>query len=93
MVTFSRPDPMIDQHSNLHVVYQCAARLYNYSIVSPEGQLLLRQSYDVTANRPHLKVDATGKIGIVDGLRRISADDIPPAPPTAPNNDPQPPKP
>ena len=92
MVTFSRPDPMIDQHSNLHVVYQCGARLYNYSIVSPEGQLLLRQSYDVTGNRPHLKIDATGKIGIVDGIRRITAEDVPPAPQPVPTNDSQPPK-
>ena len=86
MVSFSRPDELLDQQSNLHVMYQCGARLYNYSVTTPEGNLVLRQSYDVTATRPHMKIDEHGKINVVDGLRRIAADDIPsPADPSNPH--------
>ena len=101
MVSFSRPDTMLDQHSNLHLIYQCGARLYNYSVVAPDGTLLIRQAFDVTSTRPHLRVDERGHLGVVDGARRLTSEDVPPtpdprapapAPAPAPPNESKPPK-
>ncbi|MDB6122778.1 MAG: hypothetical protein JWQ71_1771 [Pedosphaera sp.] len=77
MTSFSRPEPQLDKVSNLHLIYQTAARTYNYSVINPNGELLLRQTYDYTDTRPRLKVEDEGKITVVGGLRRITSNDLP----------------
>ena len=92
LISFSSPEHQIDQSSNLHVLYQTGAKSFNYSVVTPGGQLLVRETYEYTDTRPGLRVDRQGRIFITGGARRVSADDLPPlAGPSA--NDAQTPKP
>jgi len=87
MVSFSRPEPQVDKQSNLHVLFQTGARAFIYCVVNPDGDIILRQTHDYTNTRPRLKVDAEGKFGVVGGVRRVTADDVPPpAEPGTTNN-------
>jgi hypothetical protein len=81
ILSFSRPQPQIDENSNLHLIYQSGPRSCCYTIHNPDGELVLRQFYDITASRPRLKVNEDGKVIVAGGERRVSKQDIPPPPP------------
>jgi hypothetical protein len=78
LISFSQPEHQIDPSSNLHLLYQTGARSFNYSVVNPDGRLLVRQTYDYTETRPGLRVDREGRIFISGGVRRPAQDDLPP---------------
>lgn len=78
MVSFSKPECQIDKSSNLHVLYQTGARSFNYSVINPDGRLLVRETYDYSDTRPVLRIDREGRILIGGGVRRLSSDDLPP---------------
>jgi hypothetical protein len=81
MLTFSTPEKQIDKESRLHVLFQNGARSFNYSIISPDGKWLSRQTHDYQSlSRPVLKVSEDGKIYVGGGIRRPSRDDLPPPP-------------
>jgi hypothetical protein len=77
MLSFGQPEPEVDKFSNLHVLYQDGPRSFNYTVVSPDGVVLVRQSYDYTT-RPKLKEDSDGNLKVVGGARRIRSSDVPP---------------
>jgi hypothetical protein len=77
LVSFGEPERQIDRFSNLHVLHQNGARSYNYVVLSPNGRLGIREAYEITATRPHLKSDPEGKIFVQGGARRISPTDLP----------------
>lgn len=77
MISFSKPEAQLDQWSNLHVLYQQNARSFLYTVVTPDGLLLARQTWDYTETRPQL-VGGAGKVTVRGGVRRISASDLPP---------------
>src|SRR5436190_7521789 len=77
LISFSSPEHQIDKESNLHVLYQTGAKTFNYSVVNPNGRLLVRQTYEYTDTRPGLRVDREGRIFIGGGARRVSSDDLP----------------
>lgn len=79
MVSFSKPECQIDKSSNLHVLYQTGARSFNYSVINPDGRLLVRETYDYSDTRPVLRIDREGRILIGGGMRRLSSDDLPPS--------------
>src|SRR6266404_3297091 len=64
LISFSSPEHQIDQSSNLHVLDQTGAKSFNYSVVTPGGQLLVRETYEYTDTRPGLRVDRQGRIFI-----------------------------
>jgi len=79
LVGFSRPEPQLDKWSNLHLLCQDGARSFTYSVVTPAGMLLNRQTWEISEDsRPALKVDEDGRITVSGGVRRVSASDIPP---------------
>jgi hypothetical protein len=87
MLSFSQPEKQIDKQSQLHVLYQVGARSFNYSILNPDGKLVVRQTHEYTDTRPVLRADPTGQIGVSGGRRRLSRDDLPsrePSPSTPP---------
>ena len=89
LLNFSDPEKQIDKQSQLHVLYQVGARSFNYSVINPDGKLVVRQTHEYTDTRPVLRADLTGQIGVSGGLRRLSRDDLPspkpsPSPPPAP---------
>jgi hypothetical protein len=77
MLSFGQPEPQIDKFSNLHVLYQDGPRSYNYTVVDPEGTVLVRQTYDMPP-RPRLRVDESGNLKVIGGPRRPKSTDVPP---------------
>jgi hypothetical protein len=77
MVSFSQPEPQVDKFSNLHLLYQNGARSFSYTMVTPDGDVAVRQTYDYANSRPRLQMDRDGKLVVVGGVRRISRDDLP----------------
>lgn len=85
MVSISNPEHQIDRANRLHVLYQYGARAYRYTVISPDGDVVVRQTHEITANRPRLQPDETGGFAVVGGERRISGTDLP-APVTSETN-------
>lgn len=79
MVSFSTPEAQIDAQSDLHLLHQTGARSFNYSVVNPDGQVVLRQTYQYTTTRPTLRKDDEGRIFVGGGIRIISSHDYPTA--------------
>jgi hypothetical protein len=76
MVSFGQPEPRVDKISNLHVLYQNGPRTFSYTVVNPNGEVVVRQTYEYTT-RPRLIPDDNGNLIVVGGTRRITRDDIP----------------
>ena len=93
MISFSKPECQIDKSSNLHVLYQTAAKSFNYSVINSDGRLLVRQTYEYTDTRPVLRVDREGRILIGGGARRGSSNDLPPPSQASSTNHAETPKP
>ncbi len=77
MVSFSKPEPQMDSQSNLHILYQTGARAFQYTVINPEGKIVVRQTHEYSDTRPVLTVDQDQKIVVRGGLRRMSATDLP----------------
>lgn len=77
MVSFGQPEPQVDKYSNLNVLYQDGPRTFSYSVINPDGQMILRQTYDYTT-RPRLMANGDGEIAVVGGKRRMTHNDLPP---------------
>src|SRR5688572_8340526 len=77
MRSVSKPEPQLDKQSNVHILYQDDARSFSYTVVNPEGEITLRQTYDYVGARPRLTADKGGKVSVMGGVRRIAANDVP----------------
>jgi hypothetical protein len=75
----TRPEPQLDKLGNLHLLFQVGARAFNYSVINPDGELILRQTHEYSGGtRPVLKPDQEGNIRVAGGARRVTATDLPP---------------
>lgn len=83
VISFSNPDPRIDKDSNLHVLYQNWARTFMHVAYNPDGELILRHTYDLAETRPRFRIDADGVISVVGGVRRANSNDVPASKETA----------
>ncbi len=81
ILSFSRPDPRVDQISNLHLLFQSGPNSFTYAVFNPEGEVLIRQIHEYTSTRPHLRIDEDNKISVAGGARRVTPNDIPAPPP------------
>ncbi len=79
MVSFSQPEALLDKDCNLYVLCQNGARSFKYCVVSPDGQVLSRLTYEYTNTRPALRPDGEGNIVVRGGTRRQRVDDLLPA--------------
>jgi hypothetical protein len=79
LVSFSKPEAQIDQDSNLHILTQTGAWAFAYMVVSPQGDILVRQRFDYTQTRPILRPQ-NGKIVVFGGIRHLTTEDIPTSP-------------
>ena len=79
LVSFARPEPQVDMFSNLHLLYQDGARSFSYTVINPEGEIIVRRTYDYLDKRPRLAPDDAGKILVTGGVRRPTPKDIPPS--------------
>jgi hypothetical protein len=80
MLSFSRPEAQIDSLSHLNLLYQDRPQSFSYLVFDPDGQTLVRQTYDYLTTRPRLKLAGDGKIVVAGGERRVLSSDIPPPP-------------
>jgi hypothetical protein len=76
-VSFSRPQPLVDKASNLHVLYQNGARTYSYTELNPDGDVIVRQFFEFVNSRPRLREDDQGTISVLGGARRATSEDVP----------------
>ena len=83
IVSFGEPEKQLDNRSNLHVLYQTGARSFAYTVINPDGDVVLRQTYDYATSRPRLRANQEGDFAIVGGARRVTANDVPPPKPEA----------
>ena len=77
VVSFGRPEAEVDARSQLHVLHQNGARTSIYTVINPEGEIVVRQTYDYQNAHPHLQLDADGKISVAGAVRRVTASDVP----------------
>ena len=84
MLSFSRPEAQIDQFSRLHVLYQDRPQSYSYMVFNPDGEMLVRQTYDYVSGRPRLQLIDQSQIVVAGGSRRVLPSDIPPPPKESP---------
>ncbi|HYE32748.1 MAG TPA: hypothetical protein VEH27_15075 [Methylomirabilota bacterium] len=70
LVSFSSPEKQLDETSRLHVLHQYGARAFNYAVVSPDGELIKQERYDMAATRPTLKMNSEGEIIVVGGVKK-----------------------
>lgn len=83
IVSFSRPEPQFDKASNLHLLFQNGARTFSYLVVNPDGDVIVRQTYEYVTSRPKLQLDKEGKFFVAGGVRRPTSSDVPPPAPPA----------
>jgi hypothetical protein len=76
MLSFGQPEPQLDKLSNLHILYQNGPHSFSYTVITPDGEVIVRQTYDYTS-RPRLKADANGNLAVIGGTRRVTFDDLP----------------
>ena len=73
LVSFSRPEAQVDKQSQLHLLFQTGARSFRYSVIRPDGEMLVRQTYDYSgSSRPVLKLQENGNIVVYGGARRLT---------------------
>ncbi|HEX4342114.1 MAG TPA: hypothetical protein VH255_01910, partial [Verrucomicrobiae bacterium] len=77
LLSFSRPEPQVDEQSNLHLLYQSGPHSFSYIVYDPNAELLLRQTYAYGSMRPKLSRDPSGKVFVLGGVRILSLDDYP----------------
>ena len=88
VLSFSAPEPQVDSASNLHVLYQGGPHSFRYLVYNPDGELVLRRTYDYLDSRPRLNVNPQGQTVVIGGLRHVTATDFPaPISPTAPSEE------
>jgi hypothetical protein len=77
MVSFGTPDQQIDQASNLHVLFQNGARAFSYTVINPDGDIIVRETHDYAGTRPRLQLGENGRLAVVGGVRRRTPEDVP----------------
>jgi hypothetical protein len=77
MVSFSVPEEQVDPANRLHVLWQTGAQSFSYVVVSANGTVASRDTYDNFNSRPHLSVTGDGAVAVVGGVRRPKAGDVP----------------
>ena len=92
MVSFGFPEEQVDRNSELHVLWQTGAQSFSYRVISPYGEVLHRDTYDLFNSRPRLTVNDNGEVSVVGGVKRVLRSEIPAiqAPDAVPNLPPVP---
>ncbi|MCX7872653.1 MAG: hypothetical protein N2487_05150 [Verrucomicrobiae bacterium] len=77
LTSISRPETNLDKFNNLHILHQFGAKMFKYTVISPDGKIFIRETHEYVNTRPRLWMDNDGKIFVRGGARKISSDDIP----------------
>ncbi len=82
MILYDDPKPQIDQQNHLHVLHTSAPRIWSYSIIGVNGELLSHSTFSETKSRPHLVRGDDGAINVHGGM--LDAPVTPGSEPTLP---------
>jgi hypothetical protein len=93
-IAFEEPQAEIDHANQLHVLHCSAPRVWSYSRIGLNGELLEHSSFMETKTRPHLVHSGNGEIAVRGGMveapaqsSRSKAPKLSARPPGAPEND------
>lgn len=78
LLTFSKPEAIVDRDSRLHALWQTGARTFTYVKLDPRGELILRQTHQYTSSRPRLWNRENGEVQVHGGSRIPAISDFPP---------------
>lgn len=82
--SYTQPNVMLDRYNQLNVLHQTGAQVFTYCVIDTQGQILERQTYQYTDQRPVLRGDGKGGVVVFGGARVVTASDLPPAEPASP---------
>jgi hypothetical protein len=77
IVSFGVPEAQVDRQSQLHVLWQSGAQMFDYYVVNPDGKTVNHQIYDDFGIRPKLVVNSSGDVQVVGGVRRPKPGELP----------------
>lgn len=77
VVSFNKPQTLVDRLGQLHLLHQFGMRAYASHVISPDGVIIERRTYDITDSRPALRMNDQGEVIVLGGVRRPDASDIP----------------
>ena len=80
LMSFSKPEAQLDKSCQLHLLFQTGARAFLYEIVTPDGELIIRQTHEYSETRPVLRTSEEGAVFVAGGRRRVLLSDLPPPP-------------
>jgi hypothetical protein len=81
-VTFSPARAETDKSGNFHVLHQAQPRRFNYSVVTPQGTVVKRETYSNYNSVPDLRRGEDGQVKVVGG--EAMGRPAPPPPPKSP---------
>ncbi|MBI3852193.1 MAG: hypothetical protein HY298_18205 [Verrucomicrobia bacterium] len=93
IVSFARPEPQVDKFSNLHILYQTGPRAFSYTVINPDGDIIVRQTHEIANTRPRLQPGGDGDFIVVGGMRRPAPNDLPATDAATPSESDKPSKP
>ncbi len=79
MLLISQPQAQIDTANRLHVLTQFGMRQFLHLCVDPDGELVLRNTYESDGARPALRSTEAGGVFVKGGKRQLRQDDLPPS--------------
>ena len=80
MVSFSDPDAKVDRTSQLHVLWQAGAQVFNYALINANGEVVRQEVYNNAGSRPRLVVNEQGEVAVAGGTRRVKPEELPVVP-------------
>ncbi|HAO79134.1 MAG TPA: hypothetical protein DCQ92_09195 [Verrucomicrobia subdivision 3 bacterium] len=80
MVSFSDPDAKVDRTSQLHVLWQAGAQVFNYALINANGEVVRQEVYNNAGSRPRLVVNEQGEVSVAGGTRRVKPEELPVVP-------------
>jgi hypothetical protein len=68
IISFDEPHAEVDRRNQLHVLQCSAPRVWSYSVIGLDGQLLKHTTYSETRSSPHLRRAADGMVAVAGGM-------------------------
>jgi hypothetical protein len=78
-VAIGTPETKVDNVSHLHVLFRNNQQTFLYGIVTTDGDLIIRQTYEFAGSPPRLRAEPDGRVVVVGGQRKILLSDLPPS--------------
>lgn len=77
-LSISQPETMVDNVSHLHVLFRNNQETFFYGVITTDGDLIIRQTYEFAPSPPKLRAETDGRVVVAGGRRKILLSDLPP---------------